>query len=53
MSSMDRCWNDEGGRLFLVGASLLRTALPTEEDGSFPSEGPVPSVSHRSTSREQ
>ncbi len=33
-----------------VGASLLRTALPTEEDRSFPSEGPVPSVSHRSTS---
>ena len=52
MTSMDRCWNDESGYWFSGGASLLRTAFPTEQDGSFPSEGPVHSVSHRSTSSE-
>ena len=42
-------WESGGRSSFPAGvAPRLRTAPPAEADGSFPREGPVPSVGNRS-----
>ena len=53
MTGMDGCRMNGSGWLFPGGGVATPHGASHEEDGSFPWEGLVPSVSHRTTSSER